>query len=100
MDVAKTILHQLGGNRFLAMTGAKQLVGGPDFLQMTLPRGLAANKATRCTVKLNAFDTYDVHFGKWNGRALELVEISTCAGVYAEDLRRIFTAETGLDCTL
>jgi hypothetical protein len=32
LTVANTILEQLGGGRFIAMTGAKSFVGGEDSL--------------------------------------------------------------------
>lgn len=100
MTVANTILAQLGGNRFLAMTGAKNLLDGGNHLQFDLPRGFSTNKATKCRVTLTDCDTYRVAFYKWNARKLEAVLVGEDDGVYAEDLRRIFTDRTGLDCTM
>ena len=48
---AQIILAQLGGNRFLAMTGAKQLVDLGDGLQFSIGRG-AKNKANKVVVRL------------------------------------------------
>ena len=44
MTVANTILNQLGGNQFLAMTGCKNLLGFENGLQMRIPKnGSKAN---------------------------------------------------------
>ena len=43
-QVAKEILNQLGGNKFIAMTGSKQFVAGENYLAMKLTRnGSGAN---------------------------------------------------------
>lgn len=100
--VAETILSQLGGRRFLAMTGAKnlcQLERGTG-LGFQLPRAFAKNKATHVQIVLEPTDTYRVEFLKWNSRALTLAPVSSHAGVFCDALRRTFTAETGLDCTM
>lgn len=100
MSIAKTILEQLGGNRFIAMTGARDLVAHADGLSFRLPRGFAKNKCTHVRIKLTPADLYDVTFQAYNARKLILREISTHDGIYADSLRELFTAETGLDCTL
>lgn len=99
-DTARTILAQLGGSRFLAMTGAKSLLNGGNYLQFDLPRGFATNGATKVRIALDASDTYTVEFFKWSARRFECIAVGKTEGVYAEDLRIIFTRETGLDCTL
>ena len=38
MEIANTILDQLGGNKFLAMTGANHLLADGNTLRMTLPK--------------------------------------------------------------
>lgn len=53
--IAQTILTQLGGNRFLAMTGAKQLVDLGNGLQFAIGRG-AKNKANN--TEQTGFDTH------------------------------------------
>ena len=37
MTIANTILEQLGGNKFIAMTGAKNFLSNGSTLRMTLP---------------------------------------------------------------
>ena len=46
MTVAKTILAQLGGSRFVAMTGARHMAGDATSLSFGLPRfpGVKVNK--------------------------------------------------------
>lgn len=97
MQTAQTILAQLGGNRFAAMTGAKQFVGGANFLQFAIGRG-AVNKANKVKVSLTADDLYRVEF--FNIRGVNVKEIARVDGVYADQLQRVFTAETGFDTRL
>lgn len=95
--VAKTIIEQMGGVRFLVMTGAKQLVDLGNGLQFKLPR-FTGLKINNVRIILNGNDTYDVEFGKV-GRA-NYQQIKTINDVYAEDLQSIFTNTTGLDTRL
>lgn len=98
MQVAQTILEQLGGNKFVAMTGAKNLVGGEGSLQMKLGSG-ATNNATHLTVTLDAVtDTYIVQFSKVRGVKVE--RMPAIYGVHADQLREIFTDQTGLRTSL
>lgn len=96
-SVAQTILSQLGGNKFLAMTGAKNLVGGGDSLQFSIGRG-AVNKANKVRITLNVFDEYTVSF--YNYRKLEMKEIETVEGVTVDALRAVFTDRTGMAVSL
>lgn len=64
MNVAQTILTQLGGNRFAAMTGAKQFVAVTDYLQFKLPANFAKGGINCVKVTLTAADLYDVEFMK------------------------------------
>ena len=38
MSIASIILEQLGGNKFIAMTGASHFVSDGNTLRMTLPK--------------------------------------------------------------
>lgn len=100
MNVSQTILAQLGGNRFLAMTGAKNLVSKDDGLMFDLPRGFAAKGINKVIVTLHGDDTYSMAFRKWNSRKLATDLVSYEDGIYTVDLRRVFADATGLDCTL
>lgn len=100
MQIAQTILAQLGGGRFLAMTGAKDLVGGDNTLRFRLPARFAKGGITHVHVTLDASDTYTVKATKWQARKLEMAPIAEVSDVYAEDLRAVFTDLTGLDTGL
>ena len=66
--VARTILEQLGGNKFLAMTGAKNLGFSKDSLSMHLPKNMS--KANRLTIKLEWDDTYTMRFYRYSSPRL------------------------------
>jgi len=98
LEIANTIRQQLGGNRFAAMTGAKDFVGGSNSLQFSIGRG-AINKANKVRVTLETSDTYMIEF--WSIRGLN---IRPCGeplrGVYADQLQAAFTRATGFDTHL
>lgn len=96
--VADTILSQIGGNRFIAMTGAKNFVGGENFLQFKLPSNFAKDKINLVKIILTPADLYDIEFYNFRGVNLKLVHKSE--GNYADMLQAEFTAATGLDCHL
>lgn len=99
MKVANEILRQLGGNKFIAMTGAKDLVGGKNYLGMKLGRG-TKNKATHMRITLDPTDTYTVEFMRWNGRKLEMKVLSSESLIYCDMLQETFTEATGFDTHL
>ena len=100
-QTAAIIMQQLGGNRFIAMTGSKNFVYGTkynnnDYLQIELTRNKIQAKFLR--IELNANDTYTMEFIK-----LRKFEVSTVAkheDVYCDMLQDIFTSETGLYTSL
>lgn len=61
-QIANTILRQLGGNRFLVMTGAKQLVAIENGLRFRIGRN--DSKANMVRIVLKADDTYKMEFIK------------------------------------
>lgn len=109
MEVAKTILNQLGGNRFIMMTGSKNLLSCDNgtALQMQLIGNKA--KAKFLKIKLEANDTYTMTFSKIKrtkdadfaalGATLynnEYVEVKTVENVYDDMLQSVFTEVTAL----
>lgn len=94
--IAQTILAQLGGNRFLAMTGAKQLVDLGNGLQFAIGRG-AKNKANKVVIRLEG-DVYRVTF--YNIRGVNFKECGEFGTVYADRLAALFTEQTGFDTHL
>ena len=96
MKIANTILEQLGGNKFLVMTGSKNLRGDEVSLTMDLTRNKLSAKWLTITLEQN--DTYTMLFRSVRGMDIKVkAEITD---VYAEDLQRIFTQETGLYTSL
>lgn len=98
MQVANTILEQLGGHRFSVMTGARDFVAMPNALQFRLPRGFAKGGINSVVVRLDPSDTYTCLFNVRKG--VDIRKVSSETGVYAEDLRRVFTDATGLATSL
>jgi hypothetical protein len=104
MSTAQTILEQLGGNRFAAMTGANTFVGDEQArsLRFKISSRLATNGANMVRVTLEPSDLYRVEFFKlysFRGQP-KLREISRHDGVYFDQLRPLFTEQTGLDTSL
>ncbi len=97
-NIAQTILQQLGGKTFIAMTGARHLMSTGQGLTFRLPSNFAKGGINLVTITLDPSDTYTVTFQK--ARGLDVAKISTHADVYAEDLQRLFTKTTGLDVSL
>lgn len=96
-EIARTILAQLGGGKFIAMTGAKNFVAMESALFFALPK-FSGVKINRVQVLLMPDDTYTVTFFRAFGAKLTPLKI--VEQVYAEDLRRVFTDATGLETSL
>lgn len=95
LNVANAILQQFGGRQFIAMTGAKDMIGRPDGLSFKLPR---AAKGINCVrVTLDPSDTYTVEFLRL-GRSpkFTVTPVSTHADIYCDMLQDVFTRQTGL----
>lgn len=93
---AQTVLAQLGGNRFLAMTGAKYLCNLGDGLAFNLPRG-AKNKANKVCIRLVG-DLYRVAF--YSVRGVTVTERGEFDMIYGDRLATLFTEQTGFDTHL
>ena len=99
MQVAKTILEQLGGVMFLRMTGAKNLLGGDNFLAFHLPPcDYKKDGITKVKITLTSMDDYKLEFWKKPNfrRPESLVPFKVIDDVYCDQLRSIFTDVTGL----
>lgn len=88
------IMAQLGGNRFIAMTGAKNFLSHEDgALSFRLP----GRKINFMKITLKGKDLYDVEFGKVTaGKTFTYKVVSSVPDVFCEDLQAIFTETTGL----
>lgn len=96
VEVAKEILHQLGGNRFTAMTGAKHFVSTDKISDEYPFPGLAfqlpIGKYKAIRIGLNpATDTYVVQFLNRSMRVTHEMP-----DVYADNLQHVIGQETGL----
>ncbi|CTZ96181.1 hypothetical protein [Escherichia coli] len=88
--VATEILNQLGGNRFIAMTGAKNFAyfdeDGECGLSFRLPSKFAMNGINLVKIKLT--------FSRVRGAMVK--EVSTFDNVYCDQLECLFNEQTGL----
>ena len=109
MSVANTILQQMGGNRFIVMTGSHHFVSDGNTLIMQLARN--ASKANRLYITLDPVtDLYTMRFfrfteGRLNRQTFErapdkITEIKLYEDVFADQLENLFTHVTGLYTSL
>jgi hypothetical protein len=103
IEVANEILRQLGGNRFRAMTGARNFIAdkeGRGALFFQIPR--AKNGVNRVRVVLTPADEYDVTFTSVLKRKHNYTTnvVEAIQGIYADQLQEVFTRVTGLDTKL
>jgi len=92
LTVAKTILSQLGGERFVNMTGATNFVGSADSL--TFKVGSNPKRVTHVRLTLTPDDLYDVTFFR-AGKGPQSQD-----GIHCEMLEEVFGTNTGLYTTL
>lgn len=92
--IAQEILRQLGGNKFVAMTGARNFGFDGPSLSFAIGSG-AKNKIKYVKIKLTPMDVYDMTFMDRNGNTVEQYD-----GVYNDQLRDLFTEATGMDTSL
>jgi hypothetical protein len=93
LTIAKTILSQLGGNRFIAMTGAKNIVGSDKDLTFRIGRNRTQINIVKVTYNYGK-DLYEMAFYYASTRGLK--EVKKLDDLYAEDLQPVFTQVTGL----
>lgn len=101
-SIALTILEQLGGSRFIAMTGARDLVADKSELRFKLPARFAKDGINFVRVTLTPADLYDMSFGTMAGasKLFAVTEKTRFEGVYCDQLRDLFTSATGLETSL
>ncbi len=96
-EVAKIILKQLGGNKFLAMTGARDLAFSKGILgcgAFEFKIGKNGSKANKIMIELRPDDTYNMIFFIY--RKMELKELDRYEIVYCDQLQELFTKYTGM----
>lgn len=106
--VASVILQQLGGNKFIAMTGAKNLLALENGIRFTIGRN--ASKANRVEITYNGLDLYDIKFIKHTPYKIKVdynkgtvketqektVVLKEYNDIYCDMLQELFTEYTGL----
>ena len=106
------IINQLGGNKFLTMTGSKILYYGYDkngyaYLRLKLSRN--KSKAQLLKIQLNSKDLYNMTFSRikktlnkeYSAIGIKIYDetienIKTIEDVYCDQLQEIFTDITGM----
>lgn len=91
MSVSREILRQLGGARFIVMTGASKFVGTGNSLTMKLPTEPSPKGVGSVEIILTPMDDYTMITRDRNYRT-----INTVHGVYCDNLEDVFETETGL----
>ena len=96
--IAATILQQIGGRRFAALTGSPQHKDLRHGDRNNLPRD--KTPANRLTITLDEeTDTYRMRFYRMTvGKHFEVrtKDIAVYEGVYCDMLEEVFTSVTGL----
>lgn len=98
---AVAMLEQLGGNSFIAMTGAREFVSSDNpqpRLTMRLPANLTEQRGTHMEVSLLPTDEYLMVFFKLRNGVRRIIE--RVDGVQVSGLRQAFERMTGLRTSL
>lgn len=103
--IARTILEQLGGQRFKSMTGARDFVysdgNRPDEVaDLTFKIMRNSHKTTHVRIALKGDDTYRMYFLHWEARKMQFRTGLSIDTVYADGLRNGFHTGTGLETRL
>ena len=93
---AAEILKQIGGNRFIAMTGAKGFAFSDKYMSFKIGRNSKGINFVR--IGHNAKDLYDMEFGFVSTRGIKVKK--KVKDVYADMLGTIFTKHTGMYTSL
>lgn len=97
--IAKTILEQIGGRRFAAMTGSKDFIDMGNGLRMSLARNKTSVNRLDIIYDGGA-DLYNMRFYRktFSKKTFECrtKDIETHEGIYCDMLEEMFTMVTGL----
>lgn len=95
---AGTVLEQLGGNKFIAMTGANSFVKDDERQQIAFKIGRNSMGVNWVRVTLTPADTYDVEFMAVRSGVVKVK--SKAEGVFNDQLQEVFTEHTGMHTKL
>lgn len=97
--IAKTILQQIGGRRFAAMTGSNNFTDMGNGLRMNITRNKTSANRLVITYDEDA-DLYNMRFYRqtFSKKTFEVKtkDISIHEGIYCDMLEEMFTMVTGL----
>jgi hypothetical protein len=96
--IANEILRQLGGNQFIAMTGARNFICDDNSIVFSISGIMTKDRINRIKITLNAMDTYTVEF--YNIRNTTIKFIGIVGGVYNDTLQDVISNKTGLALSL
>ena len=98
-QIARTILEQLGGGQFVALTGARNFCSARVWrgVQFSIGSG-AKDGINKVRVILEPSDVYTVAFYSVHGARFDCVSIHT--DIYCDVLQDLFESTTGFYCTL
>ena len=96
--LAKTILSQLGGDRFIMFTGSKNFIALENGLRFSVARNKTG--ANRCEIIYDeGMDLYNVRFYRQSTTKtfdIKITDYAKYEGIYCDQLEEIFTHFTGL----
>jgi len=102
LTVSKTILKQLGGDRFISMTGCKDFTGDNSCLWFRVRRN--RSRANKIRITLTPADLYLVEafkVGKHQGTGkTEVILLQSYNDIAWDKLQEVFAVITGMDTHL
>jgi hypothetical protein len=95
---ADTIIAQLGGNKFRAMTGAKSFMFNAAEKSLSMRIGRNSKSVNYVKITLTAMDLYNVEYGRIHG--MKYTVKSTDTELYNDMLCASFERNTGMATSL
>lgn len=93
-EIAMTIINQMGGPKFVAMTGSKNFIYNHNSVTMELTRN--KGRAKFLNIELTVMDTYKMTFSRFDSKTFDRVILKEYENVYNDGLAEIFESFTGL----
>lgn len=97
-QVAKTILDQLGGNKFIAMTGARNFVYSAKEKSLSFRIGKNSKGINLVSIALMPSDLYEMKFFKVRGANVK--KMQDVEGLLFDQLQAVFKEHTGMNTHL
>lgn len=98
VEIANEIIRQMGGNKLVAMTGAKNFGAIENGVQFKI--GKNSKRVNTVKITLNAMDTYDVEYSWFAKKRGTFEYVNTVKasenGIYNDMLKESFERNTGM----